>query len=197
MALALVPAWGVAGPTALNSMPVADVLGDREISFSLYSYGERFKIGERGTSWHATQIGLFDGIEFGYDNNFYGETVWNAKLQFAKTKWGAVSGGLLNWKSGSATPYVVGRVDFEKFRLHAGWLKDDYERALVGVDFELPWGMTGMIDWFSAPNSYVWAGVSFEVPKLRGVNLTVSAGVPTVSGDRTLHSITLGYNIRF
>lgn len=114
-----------AGFTGLNFVPIADLLRHREGLAQYLVAGTDPKIDKKYGHANALTIGLFDRVEVGYDNDFLGETVYNAKALLIENSKGlknfSLSAGISNWKGRQSDPYVVGSYAFEKFNLHGGW----------------------------------------------------------------------------
>jgi hypothetical protein len=179
-----------ASETFLISMPIADVLGHREASAMVYAYGNERQI-SRGYAWgQGLELGLGDRIEFGYDNDFLGSTALNGKFQLASAETWAVSIGFNGATLGgpATNHYLVGRVDLSGFRLHAGLMRNDRHRVMLGIDGDLGKGWSYMADHISGPGSYTWLGLNAP---LGPMCLTVAAGLPGRRSDGVQHMISL------
>ena len=71
-------AWG--GSTALNVMPVADILRHREAMLYVWTQGNERHVDPVYYHGNSLQVGLWDSLEIGYDDDFEGTTSWNAKV---------------------------------------------------------------------------------------------------------------------
>lgn len=193
----MLPAMAMAGPTGLNLIPIADTVGPGECLFGVYSAGNKWDIAKRGNLWHCATIGLTDRIEIGYDNNLNATTYGNVKFRFAQGKNYAISAGVMNFdfRTGLNAVYVVGRYDMSNMRLHAGVYRDTVEHPIIGVDFAMKNGWTGMVEHFGGPSGSTWAGVFIPLP-MKGLGLTFSAGLPTDHHQPWQHTINLSYGIR-
>lgn len=179
-----------ASETFLISMPIADILGHREVCAIVCATGTERKI-DRGYAWgQGLELGLGDRLEFGYDNDCLGSTLLNAKLQLGAGDDWAVSMGFNGATPGgrAANHYVVGRFDFANVRLHGGLLRNDRHRLMVGLDGDLGGGWSYMVDHISGPGSYTWLGLNMPVGQLC---LTVAGGMPGRREDGVQHMISL------
>ncbi|MCX7799074.1 MAG: hypothetical protein N2109_01885 [Fimbriimonadales bacterium] len=192
-ALAAPAVW--AGTTALNAMPIADVLGHREAMLYLWTQGNERRVDPVYHHGGSLQVGLWDRLEIGYDDDFEGTATWNAKLLLAEGPAGALSVGWQSIEGDRATPFVVGRLDFRGWRLHAGWLRDGVSRPIAGVDAPLG-SWTVMADWIGGDGATAWFGVCGEV-LTPGLCLTLSVGVPERRSDGVQHVLCLQYGVRF
>lgn len=190
----------MAAPTSLILMPIADIMGHREFLYAPSGVGDNRRMGRSEAYAHAVTFGLFDRVEMGFDNDFLGSTVYNAKVllyEAPKTKSVAVSAGLMNMNvaEGPITKYVVGRFDVGSTRLHAGWLRDDRDRLMLGVDRDLGHGWSVMADYISGPNNYTWVAVNIPTP-VPGLSFMLGEGIPSVHADGYQHNVTLNYGFR-
>jgi hypothetical protein len=191
----LAPTLTWAYPTSLNLIPIADILAHRQAAAQFYWFGDKFNLGQTGTRFASGQFGIADRFEAGFDNDFLGHTTYNLKFQAFQFDRGAISAGIMDWAAGQATPYVVGRYDFKGFRLHGGWMRDSASRLMLGADFQLPSGFTGLVDWICGPGGQAWFGFSWTIPRVDGLSLAVGAGIPLGHGP-VQHSIMLTYSFR-
>ncbi len=197
----VVPTYAMAGHTALNVMPIADVLGHRE---AIYAYTASAVQGDKRYSHaHGLEIGLFDKAEIGFDNDFMGETVWNAKVSLwdnPKCAPGtACSVGVMNLHRNHKPDWVaVGRKDFNSFRVHGGiMLNDGVRRGILGADFAAAPGVTIMLDHIAGAGEYSWGGFSYAPDAIPGLSVGAAFGVPNRKSDGTQHYVTAGYGFRF
>jgi hypothetical protein len=191
LALFATTSAAMASETFLISIPIADILGNREAYAMAYAYGNERNI-SRGayTFGQGVELGLGDRIEFGYDNDFLGSTLLNAKLQIVSEEMWALSAGFNGVTPGGRAPnqYLVGRIDFSAFRFHAGILKNDRHRLMLGVDGDLGGGWSYMADFISGPGSATWVGINAPLGNLC---LTVAGGVPSRRSDGIQHMVSL------
>lgn len=190
-----------AGPTALNWMPVADVLAHREGALSQYWYGTERKIDPRWYPGWSVQVSWADRVELGLDNDFSGTTLANLKVSLVdgnkRLPNFALSAGAMNWSGKDVDPYVVARYDLSGLRFHGGWVRTGgASRLMAGVDFPLFAGVTGMIDGTTGPDSVWWFGAAGNVDALPGLNYWLGAGVPTRKSDGTQFGVLVGYYFR-
>ncbi|MGV3618646.1 MAG: hypothetical protein ACO1SV_25260 [Fimbriimonas sp.] len=191
LALLAATSAAMASETFLISIPVADILGDREAYAMAYAYGNERNVSRGAYAFgQGLELGLGDRIEFGYDNDFLGSTLLNAKLQIASGETWALSAGFNGAVPGGRTSnqYLVGRLDFSDFRLHAGILKNDRNRLMLGIDGDLGGGWSYMADFVSGPGSATWVGVNAPLGNLC---LTVAGGLPGRRSDGIQHMVSL------
>lgn len=165
-------------------MPIADILGHREVVWTYTANGNEKNIsgGMYGHS-HNGIVGLFDRIELAYTNDFTGSTTYGAKVLLFENMKMALSAGVVNYDCHRADPYVVGRMDFDKLRVHAGIIRDDRHRIMLGADFDFGKGVSGMVDWVSGPSNYVSLGFNWNVPNVPGLAIMPMIGLPSKRGD--------------
>lgn len=195
-ALVAVPALSLAGPTGLNLIPIADVLGHREFLFMNGTYGTEWRVTRKYTNVALPEVGLFDRFEVGLDNDYLGNTVYNGKFQFYKDSHSALAVGVQNMKEGTATPFVVGRYDFNGFRVHGGWMQDNTDRMIAGLDCPTPWDGTAMFDYISGPEGSVWAGWSVPIKQVPGLSVMGTVGIPLKHGEAVQHGFLVAYGFR-
>ena len=191
-------AVATANPTFLCSIPIADILAHREATY-LYAFtgGERNITGGAYTHYQNGIVGLFERVELGYANDFNGWTVTGCKVLLSESETGAVSVGLMNYDGHHADPFAVGRLDFKGWRAHGGVIRDDRHRIVLGADFELPHGWSGMADWTSGPTGDGWVGVNIPVRGIPGLNVMPMVGFPNTKGDGIQHSVNVWFGFRF
>lgn len=197
LAVLALPSLAAATETTLIAMPIADVLGHREGVWTLTANGHFERVKVLYSDTHGIELGLGDRIEFGYDNDFLGATVLNAKLQVGSGKNWAMAVGVNGFTPGgtSVGHYVVGRLDFASFRLHAGVMRDNEVRAEFGIDGALPHGWAWMLEYISGNERRPWAAVNIPI----GANLTLAlqGGIPCRKGEQWEHGIGLTAGFRF
>lgn len=190
-----------AGPTGCCVIPIADILRHREGIIGYAMSGTERNVDKAIGHGHYLSLGLFDRIEFGYDNDFNGSTVYNAKIllyETPETGKMAVAAGIQNWDGhGYSEPYLVGRYDLPFCRLHFGALKDDRWRMIAGTDFPLFGSCTGAIDFTSGPGSRIWASFSAPIPGIDGLAVTFFGGFPIERSEGVQWSVDISWSFRF
>ncbi len=188
-----------AGPSGLVSIPIADILRHRELLAGYGASATEQNVSKLIGHTAGVEIGLFDRFELGYDTDFLGGNVFNAKALLLEDKDSgyAFSAGFQNYmpKTRYIEPFAVGRYNFKDFRLHAGWLKTDTSRLICGVDFPIG-NATGMIEHTGGPGSVTQFGVSFPVPQLQGLSVLMSVGLPSRRSDGISGGILINYGVR-
>lgn len=204
VALAAIATGAQAGPTALNVMPIADTLKHREAFWTYSLNGTESRVSKKYTHWQGLQLGLFDRLELGFDNDFGHANMLNLKVnvldgsqKFAKGL--ALSGGWTNVQGEANSPYVVGRFDVAGLRLHGGyWRQGDLDQAMVGVDKNLGKGFSAMVEHVSARAGSTYAGVYYNVPMMPGLSVGAIYGR---ANDRTVgadtHWLSVTYFFKF
>ena len=183
-------------------IPIADILRHRE-AFAYYgAAGTERHIDKKITHANSINVGLFDRVELGYDNDFEGNTVYHGKLLLWESEKvdAAVSAGWMNWdpKSDYGEPYVVARYGIPNGpRLHVGAMRNDRWRAMFGVDHGLGNDWTVAADYVSGPDAYVWLGATYNIAKMPGVSISGNAGVPIRRSDGYQYSVFVNYGFRF
>jgi len=193
-----------AWPTSLITIPIADILRNREVYLNYYLSGNEQHIDNMTYHTHAVTVGLFDRIEIGYDNDTLGTTVYNGKLLlYEDPKDGryAVSAGVINWMDGKGDSYLVGRYDLDRVRFHVGWLKNDMNRLMVGIDADLGtrWGLelSALADFVSGPSSRTWLGLNVNFEKTPGLGIMVAVGFPADKPEGIQYTVSIGYGFKF
>ncbi len=187
--------------TMLVSIPIADVLGHREGSFSYTLTGYEASHNPGYTHSNLTVLGFFDRAEIGVSNDFTGNTVYAGKLALVKATKKcpcALSAGTMNYRDSHGQPFVVGRLDLKGMRLHAGYLRTDMNRMIVGVDAPLPikdWSIAA--DYTSGPSGYTWVGMNIPVKSLPGFSLMPMLAVPSLRADGYQHALAVNYGFKF
>ncbi len=198
--LALLPvlnAIASAWPTGLNSIPIADVLGHREL-YAFYGFsGTERNITKETIHTSSMQVGIGDRFEFGYDDDLRGFGEGNIKVNLHSDKKCGLSAGLLSIGQGSAQKYVVGTYAIgESARVHAGWLHDGTNRWMAGYDMALGENGTLMIDTISGRDSYFYIGFNWVLPNVKGFDVSISAGIPHERANGYTYGVFVGYGIR-
>jgi len=192
-------AW--AGPTAVNWIPIADVIKHREVAISQYWYGTERHIDQRWYPGWSVQVGLGNRIEGGLDHDYLGNAVGNVKLSLLeghpKVPNAALAVGVMNWSGKVVDPYVVGRFDLKGLRLHGGWVRTGgASRLMAGMDFPITGSITGMVDGYTGPGSLWWIGASGNIDAIPGLNVWAGAGIPGRRSDGTQFGVVIGYFFR-
>ncbi len=184
VALALVSGacFAKAGISGLALIPIADILGHREVVIGYNAYGNESKIDKKIYHYGYVCVGVGDIAEVAYGDDFEkGQTV-HAKFKLLEGDNYMVSAGAMNLgeRSGiEADWFVAGRYDYKNVRIHAGYLKDSEHRAFVGVDFPVFGHCTGMLEWVTGPGAYGWVSLDIPVKQLPGLSLFLGAGIPS------------------
>ncbi|MBS1705438.1 MAG: hypothetical protein JST40_06160 [Armatimonadetes bacterium] len=191
-----------ASPTALNVMPIADTLGHREGLFYYTLTGTERKVSKSYAHANAIQVGLTGKVEFGFDNDFEGGTVLNAKYNFFNGEqkqfngW-ALSAGFTGLSGDNIDPYVVGRRDLGKLRLHAGyWRVAKVNTAMFGADYTIDETFSILADHLSGTHNMTYLGLYYNVPILKGLQLGFTYGVNGNKDDASVHFLTAIYGFR-
>lgn len=187
-----------AGPTGLNFMPIADMLGHREFSIEWYATGEKGK--KRWPSYNAGNVGIGDRLELGWDDDFLGETCLHAKVKLGEWCDGkyVVSGGYMSVKKPYSESYLVGRADMGWGNLHAGWLENGTSRGMFGVDVPVFGDYSLMAEHVSGREGSSWVGVSGPIKFLpEGFSFTASYGKSNTKGVKDQYVFWVGYGFRF
>ena len=197
----------IAGPTGLYVIPIADVLGHRECSYGYTLSGNEKGVDPRYYHAHGLEVGLFDRMELGFDNDFQGSTSYNFKLLVLddpKHARYALSVGGTGFGDGM-TPgtFVAARYNFGEHRLHAGYWQAGDNRFVVGMDGPL----VGMGKWchgasYSAER--LWGegasttlAVYFPVKGVSGLSAGIGLTVPDDRASGVQHSVALTYGFKF
>lgn len=196
---AIVSCTAFAGPTALNVMPTASVLGHREVYLSYWGSGTERRISKEIIDGGAIQFGFGDRIEFGVDSDFDGVDTYNIKavlFEDEKGKW-ALSGGYMALRKNESQSYLVGRYGLnDKTNLHVGWPENGKSRWMAGIDHALSDEVTLMADTISGKDSYTYVGFNAAMGWMRGFDVTVSGGIPHERDNGYVWVVTIGYGLR-
>lgn len=182
LALAMGACYANAGITALTFIPVADVLGHREVVVGYLGFGNERKIDKKIYHYAYTCVGIGDIAEVAYGDSLEKEQTVHAKIKLAEGSNWAISGGAMNLGERQGIEgdwFAVGRYDFKNLRVHAGYLKDDEHRGFFGVDFPVFGTCTGSLEWTTGPGAYGWASLNIPVKQLPGFNLWLGVGLPS------------------
>jgi len=191
-----------ASVTALINIPIADILSHRQVSYNYAAGGTERDIDKGISHAQGVQIGLFDRVELGWDNDFLGEHTFNAKVLLVNTKDSALSAGIWGWKGKSNELYVVGRHDFADFRLHGGmqrvagkWLPfagADGACGKKGCCKDWSW----MAEVLAGEDAKFDVGLNIPLP-VNGLLLTPTYSVPIKNGGGHNWNVFLTYGFRF
>lgn len=191
---------GLAGPTGLITIPIADILRHREMSFTHAIVGTEPRFDKRYIHAGGIQAGVFDRAEFGFDTDYEGDFTFNAKALLYETPESgrfALSAGVQTFQDGKGDPYVVARMDFASFRLHGGWLRDTRHRMIVGVDFPICGDYVGIAEHTTGRDGSTWFGVAGPLFGVPGLSFSVGIGMPHAKADPIQHTATISYGLRF
>lgn len=187
--------------TTLINIPIADILGHREVAISYGLTGNERSVDPRYSHYGSLNVGLYDKAEVAVGTDFAGTTTVHAKLLLYESEGPrklAVSAGVMNFEGrGHADAFLVGRLDLNGCRLHAGYLHNDTDRVILGADFPLATDWSGLVEYTSGPHGYAWAGINAPIPGVNGLSLMVAVGMPSVRGDGIQHQVAVTYGFRF
>ena len=185
--------------TSLFSIPVADTKGVREVEIGYFLSGNERNIDKSYSHYGYGVLGIHERVEVAASTDFVGGSAWGFKVKFLDDPKGkyALSGGFQNIVGRNSDPYIVGRYDFEKFRVHGGWYRNDRSRVILGVDFGLSEELSVAVDHYSGDGGTTWGGFFYVVPGIDGLTAAVFVGVPNNKADGVQHSIGLLYGFRF
>ncbi len=194
LAFMMVAGHATASITALTFIPVADILGHREVVMGYLAFGNERNIDKKTYHYSYVCVGVGDFAEVAYGDDLEkGQTV-HLKVKLLEGSNYAVSAGAMNYEGNGhqADLFVAGRYDLKNLRLHFGYLKDDEHRAFVGADFPVFGNCTGSLEWVTGPGAFGWASLSVPVKQLPGLNLWLGAGIPS---DRKVqgYQYTVGF----
>lgn len=200
-AAAACAAGTLAGPTGLITIPIADILGDREFAYTYGVSGTEPRLDKRWYSAQGYAIGLFDVLELGLDNDFLGTSELSLRLKLLEdpkdARW-ALSVGARAWHNGEeGSWHLMGRYDLPQFRVHAGLVKSDEHRWVLGLDGPVFGDSTWMLEHTSGTGSITWGGLSVPVKGVAGLSVMAALGVP---GDRSLgtqYSLSFTWGTKF
>lgn len=190
-AIACAAASGAAWPTALNWMPIADILRDREVVLMHSVAGTAAEFGGNGTHSGSFLMGLGDRLEVGFDTDYKRGYSLNAKLLlYEEPTEGryALSAGVLNFAGTEFDEYVVARYDFPQFRFHAGWMYDTDSRLLLGVDFPMFGDWSGMVEHVSGEDGYTYLGLYGYVKGVEGLSFGACVGLPNDDDNEVVYN---------
>lgn len=188
-----------AGFTALNYVPIADILRHREALFSYSLTGYERNIDKRYYHNNGLTVGLLDRIEVGYDTDLANTTSLNAKLLVVDGYKGfSASVGVSNWADRTADPYVSLSYDLERCRLHGGlWSQGGVGTAYIGIDFGLGDSFTIMGEHITSGIGSTWVGGFYSVKQVPGLGVQLAVGIPNDRSQGLSHMLYISYGYRF
>ncbi len=186
-------------PTSNIVNPIADSLGHREVALG-YTISGYDRLRSRYDHSVTGTIGIYDRVELGGDHDFLGSGTWSLKYSlFDDPSWApgtALAVGVLNISGRHHDRYVVGRKDFDKFRIHAGYGRFGEAHMLVlGADYDA--GSIGVLhtDFQSGPEGYLWFAHSYVFGN--GWSTQVAFGRPNRGSNGWQHFGFVGYGFSF
>lgn len=164
------PGVALACPTGLNLIPTADVLEPGALSVQVESDGYPTPFSPGTVGCVMAEMGFTKRLEAGVDLidiNAGARLQVNAKWQFVPedSHLPAMAVGLLDVEHAVDFngPYLALAKGVGDFRLHAGWLIDGGQRAMLGAEY-WPTDRTGILaDWTSGGGAYHALGLTQEV----------------------------------
>lgn len=188
-----------AGYTALNYVPIADILRHREAIFAYSLTGYERNIDKRYYHTNELTIGLLDRVEIGYVNDFADSTSINAKVLLLDGYRGlSASVGVSNWVDRSADPYLAMSYDMKCCRVHGGlWRQGGVGTAFIGVDFGLGDSISIMGEHVTSGIGSTWLGAYYELKQVPGLGVQFAVGVPNDRSLPTAHMLYISYGYRF
>ncbi len=187
-----------AGPTGLNVMPIADMLGHREFSIEWFATGTQGI--KRWPNYNAGNMGIGDRLEVGWESDYLGGTALHAKVKLGEWDNGkyVVSGGYMGVSKPASQSYIVGRADMGCCNLHLGWLQDGDSRGMFGVDFPVFGDYSIMAEHISGRDGSSWVGITGPIKFLpEGFSFTASYGKMNLKGEKDQYIVWVGYGFRF
>lgn len=183
-------------PTALVSIPVADILKHREVVLGHTLKGFDNKFDGRYSNFTSVTIGLFDRVEVGASTDYLGNNAWSAKALVYESDMGGFSVGLMNAADKRVDPYAVGRLDFGKLRVHGGIGRfDNLRTGMIGVDYGFSDSIILQADHTGGSGGYTWFAASVLLGE--GFSVQGAYGRPNNSANPDSHFVYVGYGFRF
>ena len=181
LALFTVASLSQASITALTFIPVADILGHREVVVGYLAFGNENKIDKKIYHYSWVCVGIGDFAEVAYGDDLEKGQTTHFKLKLLEGSNYMLSAGVSNYEGRGIQGdyFVAGRYDLSNMRLHFGYLKDSEHHAFFGADFPIFGDCTGSLEWITGPDAYGWASLSVPVKQLPGLNLWLGAGIPS------------------
>lgn len=199
LALISLAGFGFNQVTVLVSIPVADIKGIREVEVGHLVTGNERHIDKRYSHFGYAIVGVHERVEAAYSTDYNGTNLWGFKVKLLDDKSGqyAVSFGCQNVRGRDSNPFAVGRINWDRFRFHAGWYRNDMSRLILGVDTQLFPGATLAVDHWSGDGGSTWAGVFYGIPGFQGLTANLFVGFPSDKSSGILHTVGLAYAFRF
>jgi hypothetical protein len=182
LAFMMVACYAKASITALTAIPIADILGHREVVVGYLGFGNESRLDKRISHYGWTTIGIGDVAEIAYGDDLNKDQTIHAKIKLLEGDNYMVSAGAMNFQGNNghqADYFIAGRYDLKNMRLHFGYLKNDEDRGFFGVDFPIFGTCTGSVEWITGPDAYGWVSLNVPVKQLPGFNLWLGAGIPS------------------
>lgn len=181
LAFMFVACYAKAGITALTAIPIADILGHREVVVGYNLYGNESRVDKKIYHYGYTCVGIGDVAEIAYGDDFEKGQTTHLKVKLLEGSNYMVSAGATSYegKGLQADLFAVARYDYKNVRFHFGYLKNDEHRGVFGVDFPIFGNCTGMLEWTTGPGAYGWASLNIPVKQLPGFNLWLGGGIPS------------------
>lgn len=183
LAMALLAFAGIssASVTALTVIPIADIIGHREVVVGYMAYGNERNIDKKYTHYSYVTVGIGDVAEVAYGDDLNKGQTTHFKVKLFEGKNCMLSCGAINYEGSGvkADTFVAGRYDFKNFRLHVGYMHNDEHRMYFGADFSVLGNCTGMLEWMSGPDAYGWVSMNIPVKQIPGLNLWLGVGIPS------------------
>jgi hypothetical protein len=197
---ALVGAVASAAPTGLIMIPVADILRHREISANHAITGFERNIDKRYIHSGGLTVGLFDRVEVGISSDYAGAELWDAKLLLTEGEHKGVgyaaSVGIANGFGKAVDPYVAGRIDLQKLRLHGGvWRISNVVQGFAGVDYELTDKWVLLADHIGGREGYTWVAAPYDLGG--GLSVMGAMGRPNDRPAGFQHQVVFTYTVKF
>lgn len=200
-------ATAAAGPTGLFVIPVADVLGHGEASYSYSVSGNEKSVDPRYYHAHGFEVGMLNRIELGFDNDFAGSSSYNFKLLLVDDPRDgryALSVGATGYGD-EQTPgtFVVGRYNLGDHRLHAGYWQSGGNRFMAGIDGECRrlgrplCGATYSLERVWGPDAFTTFALYFDIEQVSGLSAAIGVTVPDDRSAGVQHSVSLTYGFKF
>src|SRR5262249_17759399 len=99
-------------------------------------------------------------------------------------------------RGNESTPFAVGRYNCGDVRFHAGWMRNDEQRFIAGVDFPIHGDFSGGVDYTGGDSGALWAGVWYAIPGVKGLTANVNFGLPNDRSPPTPPWIGFFYGFR-
>jgi hypothetical protein len=185
--------------TGLAAMPISDRLGKGEMEIGAVIEGTERKIDPRYYHSAYMVVGLDDWFELGTATDYQGTQSLGFKFRMWEDEAGqwAVSGGWDGVRPKEGNPFVVGSYATGNCRWHAGWMRDNDHRGMIGLDGAFNDRWSWGVDHIGGAEGATSLALFITEPKLQGWALTLAAGVPNTKGAGVTHSATLAYVVRF